>query len=535
MFSLDIHPIEAVSAAMFLGPMAFAVPALLNRRRASRKRPRIQQPFAAPSAGFLTKIWPVDVPSAEALPAGSTSNERPSVEAASATVATIATAATRLSEPQTQADPLTGLPTQREFAARLQTAIRQAHDNGYASSLLLINLQGRQKIIAQHGTKTGDRALCEIARRLQGMLKKSEMLARLGDDDFAVIAEGQVEPDAHRDAASRMAARMVHKINQPVPANDCELNFDASIGIALCRSGIAGVSDLLQSAAGAMQQAKRRTSGFGLARQWQALTTTAEDTPEHQDLDAQRALSAAEILPFYQPVIDLATNRIAGFEALARWRHPTRGFVSPEEFVAVLERMGKMDKLTEVMLTQVCRDAEAWPANVHVAINVSPSELSDPLLAQRILRIIEQHGMAPKRLEIEITETALVHDIPAAKASLQAFRQAGIITALDDFGTGYSSLAQLRQLKFDRLKIDQSFVRGMLENGECDKIVDAILGLARSLNLQVVAEGIETEAAAANLSARGCEFGQGFYYSKALTAKAAGALLKTGLRCPIAA
>ncbi len=435
-------------------------------------------------------------------------------------------------DPIAGSNRLTGLPTRLEFATRLQCAIQQANDHGAPSSLLLINLQGRQEIVARHGAKMGDRALREIARRLEGMLRKNDMLARLGEDDFAVIADGQAEPEAHRDAANRMAARMVQTICQPIPANDCELQFGANIGIALCRPGIAGVSDLLQMAAGTMQQTKNRPARLSLGELSRQAALTVEEALEH---DVLRGLAAGEILPFYQPVIDLATNRICGFEALARWQHPVRGFVPPDEFVPALERIGRISALTETMLTQVCRDANAWPSYARIAINVSASELSDPLLPRRLLQIAEREGMAPARLEFEITETALVHDIPAAQASLETFRQAGILSSLDDFGTGYASLGQLRQLKFDRLKIDQSFIRGMLENGECDKIVDAILGLARSLNLQVVAEGIETQAAAASLVARGCEFGQGYYYSKAVTAQAAGAMLKTGLRGQIAA
>jgi len=516
-----MHPMGGIFAFGLFGLMAFGIPASWNWWGGRRKPGGLPRPAQMqPDQVKLEQLRPVESGVAEP-PA-----ELPHVETISAADRH------RPMDHMADTDPQTGLPTQQQFAARLQTAIQQAHDHGASSSLLLISLQGRQKIVALHGAKTGDRALREITLRLQGMLKKSEMLARLGEDDFAVIAEGLAEPAAHRDAANRLAARIVHKIRQPIPANDCELSFGVNIGIALCRSGIAGVSDLVESAASAMHQAKGRPAGFGLAEQWQKAALTADETLEHE---VRRALTAGEILPFYQPVIDLATNRICGFEALARWQHPTRGLVPPDEFVPALERTGRIRELTETILTQVCRDAKAWPNDIHVAINVSPFELSDPLLPQRILRITEQEEMAPSRLQIEITETALVHDVPAAIASLETFRRAGIVTSLDDFGTGYASLGQLRQLKFDRLKIDQSFIRGMLDNAECDKIVDAILGLARSLNLQAVAEGIETPAAAASMLSRGCEFGQGYYYSQAVTAQAAGAMLKNGLRRLIAA
>ncbi len=423
-------------------------------------------------------------------------------------------------------DALTGLPSRLAFASRLQNAVLQARAGAACSSVLLIDLEGRDRMVRQHGQNTGNRALRCIARRLQAMLKESEMLARLGEDSFAVIAEGQPDLAAHQDAASRLAKRMVSGIREQVAANDTGLFFTANIGIALCRPSCSSGSELLQSAASAMQHAKAHATGFGIGRSCQD-EETAEDSLER---DLLRAMQAGEIRPFYQPVIDLKADRITAFEALARWRHPKLGFIPPDRFIPMLERMEMMPELSGMILQRVCMDARLWPADVQVSFNVSPSELSDRGLPGRILQIAHAEQMPPERLLVEITETAIVKDNAAAQANLQAFRQAGITTALDDFGTGYASLSQLRHLPFDCLKIDRSFVTPMLTDNDCEAIVNAVLGLAQNLNLRVVAEGIEDANVAAALAARGCDHGQGYYFAKPMTAGEATALMNAGPR-----
>jgi EAL domain-containing protein (putative c-di-GMP-specific phosphodiesterase class I) len=211
-------------------------------------------------------------------------------------------------------------------------------------------------------------------------------------------------------------------------------------------------------------------------------------------------------------------NRICGFEALARWNHPERGFVPPDLFIPLVEQLGLMPQLTSSILGQACRDAKRWPDDIFLSVNISPSELRDPLVSSRLGAILAQNGFAPNRLEVEITETALVSNIETAKSILTTLQSAGIKICLDDFGTGYSSLYHLRELKFDKVKIDRSFVQSMRNNPESERLVDAILGLTRSLNLPTVAEGIEDAAILLRLAAKGCEFGQGYYFGKAMTA-----------------
>jgi EAL domain-containing protein (putative c-di-GMP-specific phosphodiesterase class I) len=243
------------------------------------------------------------------------------------------------------------------------------------------------------------------------------------------------------------------------------------------------------------------------------------------EADLKRAVIQSEIKPYYQPLVEIRSNRICGFEALARWEHPGRGFVPPDQFIPVLEHLGLMADLTSSVLRQACRDARTWPDDIRLSVNVSPSELRDPLLPSRVLSILAEEKFPAARLDVEIVETALVSDIETAKLILTTLQSAGIKVCLDDFGTGYSSLYHLRELKFDKIKIDRSFVQSMVKNPESEKIVDAILGLTKNLNLPTVAEGIEDLPVLLRLAAKGCEFGQGYYFGKAMTADCAREML----------
>jgi EAL domain-containing protein (putative c-di-GMP-specific phosphodiesterase class I) len=221
---------------------------------------------------------------------------------------------------------------------------------------------------------------------------------------------------------------------------------------------------------------------------------------------------------YYQPLIDLQTKGIAGFESLARWRHPTLGEVSPERFIPVAEGCGLMSELTDHLLRQAARDAVKWPDNLTLSFNVSPSQLKERTLGLRILTILAEAGLSPRRLEIEITESALVRDLAGAQEALTALRGAGVRIALDDFGTGYSSLYHLRNFKIDKIKIDRSFVDSMEHEPEAFALVRALLGFGRGLGLTVTAEGVEKPAQAAALQQEGCQQAQGYLYSRAMSA-----------------
>jgi predicted signal transduction protein with EAL and GGDEF domain len=297
----------------------------------------------------------------------------------------------------------------------------------------------------------------------------------------------------------------------------------ASIGIAICGADGSDAAGLLHAADIAMYRAKR--DGKGTFRFFEQSMDEDIRAQAALEADLKTAIADERIEPYYQPLVDIQQNRICGFEALARWNHPKRGFVPPDVFIPLVEQLGLMPELTSSVLRQACRDALQWHDDIRLSFNISPSDLKDPALATRLLSVIAQEGFPPQRLEVEITETALVSDIKTAQSILTTLQGLGVKIVLDDFGTGYSSLYHLRELKFDKIKIDRSFVQAMLANPESEKIVDAILGLTKHLNLPTVAEGIENPAVMKRLADRGCAYGQGYYFGKAMTAVSATELL----------
>ncbi|MEQ8697674.1 MAG: EAL domain-containing protein [Bauldia litoralis] len=232
------------------------------------------------------------------------------------------------------------------------------------------------------------------------------------------------------------------------------------------------------------------------------------------EIELRDAIRHNRIVTRYQPLIDLATRTIVGFEALARWQHPTRGLIGAETFIAVAEDAGLIGDIFSVVLRDACTQGCTWDAGLTVSVNVSPLQFQDPHLAETILETLEETGFAPERLEIEITESALVVDVEATKRTIEALKAVGIQIVLDDFGTGYSSLRHLHDLPFDKVKIDQSFIRRLGADEESRKIIDSIIGLSHALGLMTVAEGIETDQEASWITEHGSEMGQGFLYSK---------------------
>jgi EAL domain-containing protein (putative c-di-GMP-specific phosphodiesterase class I) len=238
------------------------------------------------------------------------------------------------------------------------------------------------------------------------------------------------------------------------------------------------------------------------------------------ELDMNAGIHRGEFVPYFQPIVALASGEMIGFEALARWNHPTRGLVVPDLFIPIAEDAGMIQDLGFAVLRRACTEARLWPQHLTLSVNISPLQLNDPWLPQRILQVLCSTGFAPARLIVEITETRLVQDIDAARAILLSLRNAGIQIALDDFGTGYASLKHLRELQFNRIKIDRGFVQNM-GSGDNGQIIRAILSLSEGLGLPVTAEGVETDASADLLAGLGCEFGQGFLYSRAVAAEEA--------------
>jgi diguanylate cyclase (GGDEF)-like protein len=420
-------------------------------------------------------------------------------------------------------DALTGLPNRRVFSAELQTLLNRGRNSSLLYSVLLIGLDQFKQVNDLRGHPAGDMVLREVARRIKDTVGHRGTAARLGGDEFAVIVDCDVDERKKPDGVLDLAGRVLDSIRRPIQIGDTEIKIGASIGIALQRPDSSDAGSLLRSADIAMYRAKRDIKGS--IRFFEQ--SMDEDLLAQASLEAdlKSALTTWKIQPHYQPLVELRTNRLCGFEALARWEHPERGFVPPDLFVPLVEQLGLMTELTSLILRQTCRDAKEWPPDIRAAVNISPSELKDPLLPDRLLTILAEEGFDPARLDVEITESALICDIQTAKSVLTRLRSAGIQISLDDFGTGYSSLYHLRELKFDKVKIDRSFIHSMPDNPESEKIVDAILGLAKNLNLSAVAEGIENSATLLRLAAKGCEFGQGYYFGKAMTAKNATDLL----------
>jgi EAL domain-containing protein (putative c-di-GMP-specific phosphodiesterase class I) len=240
------------------------------------------------------------------------------------------------------------------------------------------------------------------------------------------------------------------------------------------------------------------------------------------------AIANGEIRPHYQPLVSLPDRKLLGFEVLARWYHPERGVIAPDVFIPIAEDTGLIAELSYNLLRQACRDARDWPNHLGLAINISPSQFKDRLLAARILAILAEAGFSPHRLEVEITETALTGDLDVARETLSILQDSGVSVALDDFGTGYSSLYHLREMKFDKIKIDRSFVQSLKGDEESAKIVSAILGLGRSLGISTTAEGIECSDNSAWLAAQGCSTGQGYLFGQPVPASVIDARFEPG-------
>jgi diguanylate cyclase (GGDEF)-like protein len=421
-------------------------------------------------------------------------------------------------------DALTGLPNRRVFTANLESTIAFSLPNGRPYSVLLIDLDGFKKVNDLLGHNIGDMVLCEVAQRLRSNIRTQDTVARLGGDEFAVIASDETDLNDHMERMKLLAARLISVIGQDFICEGNVIEMGASIGISYRREGVTDVSNVLHAADIAMYRAKQ--SGRGAFRFFEQAMDDELRSQEMLERDLMHAIAAQTILPYYQPLVDIQTNRIRGFEALARWKHPIRGFIPPDIFIPFTERLNLMPKLTEAILRQACRDAKNWPGNTCVAVNFPPSAFQDPGLPQWILAILSAEGLPPARLEIEITETALLGDVEGIRDILARLKGLGIAISLDDFGTGYSSLNHLREFKFDKVKIDRSFVQALSGNGDNEKIIDAILGLTKSLGLPAVAEGIENLLVLAQLRSKGCEFGQGFYFAEAVPADAALELLR---------
>lgn len=422
-------------------------------------------------------------------------------------------------------DSLTGLANRRMLSSRIDNLMCAADTAKCATHFVyVIDLDRFKAVNDLHGHEGGDTVLCTVAARLRALVREEDVVARLGGDEFAVVA--RVEGTPAFDNAAQLATRIGEMIRAPIQIGHSEVEVGSSIGIALCGRDGHDAATLLRAADAAMYRAKSRRCGdfqFFEESMQEDLRCLAA-----LELDVRNAVAQHAIEPHYQPLVDLRTNRTYGFEILARWTHPARGSVEPDTFIPVIERLGLATTFTLSMLRRACRDARLWPGRMTLALNLSPHQLADPLLPAQLLSVLSEESFEPSRLEIEITESALVGDLPTAKSIIDNFRRWGIRVSLDDFGTGYSSLHHLRELHFDKIKIDRSFIQSMLSDAESAKIVDAILCLSDGLGLTTLAEGIESAELQQALTQRGCAYGQGFLFGKAVRAEEVAGLLRPG-------
>ncbi len=416
-------------------------------------------------------------------------------------------------------DVLTGLPNRRMLAEEMDKALARMDRASGVCAVMVIDLDRFKPVNDIYGHPTGDAVLCEIGDRFNRILRRSETLSRLGGDEFAVIAEF----DSETDGPTKLAERLVQVASQPIHVESVVVEVGATIGVALAPSDGSDPESLLRAADIAMYRGKRE--GRGCVRFFEENMEAELRSRVQLEVELRAAIAAGEIKPHYQPIVSVTDQKLLGFEALARWHHPQKGLLMPELFIRIADEIGLMPELTYGLLRTACRDAKNWPEHLSLAINISPSQLKDTGLPVHLLSILVEEGFLPERLEVEITEDALVADMDQARVILKSLQNIGIHIALDDFGTGYSSLYHLRELHFDRIKIDRSFIQSLFENKENGKIVSAIIDMGKSLGLPTTAEGVEEPEHWRKLVELGCENAQGFLFGKAMTAAEAEELI----------
>jgi diguanylate cyclase (GGDEF)-like protein len=396
---------------------------------------------------------------------------------------------------------------------------------------MLLDLDGFKTVNDSLGHSAGDAMLVEVANRLTAALRSSDSVARLGGDEFTVLAEG-----AGVDGAVELAARILALLDAPITIGTRTLFCRASVGIAVGAAGSPLAAELLRDADAAMYTAKRRGGRryevFSADMHARALDRLALET------DLRSAVPGVDMTLHYQPLMDLVTGELAGFEALLRWRHPDRGMVPPDEFIPIAEETGAIVPIGRWVIEEACRQVRDWQRDhdrpaLGMNVNVSARQLTDRAIVDDVARVLAETGLRPELLTLEITETMIMADEDAVRDCLYRLKDLGVRISVDDFGTGYSSLGHLNRFPVDELKIDRSFVASLGSQSEGANVAAAAIRLARSLHLDVVAEGVEREDQLAELRRSACGRGQGYLFSRPVDAAAAEALLEDGSACHV--
>ena len=428
-------------------------------------------------------------------------------------------------------DYLTGLPNRYLFDDRIAQAISFAQRSRHKIALLFLDLDHFKHINDTLGHAIGDQLLQAVAKRLQGFVRVSDTVSRLGGDEFVLL----LTEFEHVLDVNAFADKLIHTLAEPYQVSGHQLHVTTSIGISLYPDDAASAEMLLRNADTAMYHAKACGRGnfqrFLSQMNARAVERQALETSLHQALEQQ------EFVLYYQPKMDIESDRITGVEALIRWQHPARGLVAPEDFIGIAEDSGLIVPIGAWALREACRQAKAWLDDGlklrQIAVNVSAQEFRHRHFLRNLRQILTDTGLAPRQLELELTEGVLMHDVSSSGNVLQTLKEMGVRIAIDNFGTGYSSLNHLRRFPIDTLKIDRSFVQDIgSETGEEAAIVSAVIAMGKSLNQRLVAEGVETPAQLAFLQSYGCGEAQGYFFSRPMTADEFRQLLEAEQRPP---
>jgi diguanylate cyclase (GGDEF)-like protein len=406
-------------------------------------------------------------------------------------------------------DSLTDLPNRLMFRETMEAA-KARIDRGQMLAVLAIDLDHFKAVNDTLGHGAGDAVLTMVADRLRACCRETDMVARLGGDEFAVLS---AQVDRPNDAAV-LAARIVKQIGEPFVLDTHNVMIGASVGIALAPGDGSDADTLLNNADLALYRAKKE--GRGAFHFFEQSMDAALQQRRAVEQGLRQALTRNEFRLVFQPLFNLVQNRICGLEALLRWYHPERGTIAPAEFVPIAEETGLIVAIGAWVLRESCKAAAHWPEDVSISVNLSTLQFRNRNLVDEVEQALQQSGLNPARLELEITESLLLADGPATLAVLHDLRKLGVRVAMDDFGTGYSSLAYLRSFPFDKIKIDQSFVKELSSKEDSRAIVGAVIGLGRSLGMATIAEGIETEDQLQVVRDQGCTEVQGFLLSPPL-------------------
>jgi diguanylate cyclase (GGDEF)-like protein len=408
-------------------------------------------------------------------------------------------------------DTLTGLPNRVLLNERLEHALSRVR-RGEIVATHIFDLDHFKTVNDTLGHPAGDKLLTTAADRLRTLVRETDTIARMGGDEFAIVQVGISQP---ADATS-LAQRIISVVSEPYDIDGHQVVVGASVGIAVGPADGTTPEQIIRNADLALYRAKG--DGRGTYRFFEQEMDAQMQARRELESDLRKALAGGEFELYYQPVVDLASSAMTGLEALIRWRHPSKGMISPETFIPLAEEIGLIVPIGEWALRQACTRAAQWPSHLKIAVNLSPVQFRNPGLVQTIVGALASSGLAPERLELEITEAILLQDTETTLSMLYRLRELGVRIAMDDFGTGYSSLSYLQSFPFDKIKIDRSFVRDIAESSGSLNIVRAVAALAKGLGMTATAEGVETAQQLDTVRAEGCTEMQGYLFSRPLPA-----------------